>query len=168
MISILILCCFFSSILCSFPFKREPDNYNESNVVNITELRDKIKLYEGEFMRIYRKAKNREQMICAKMDENMKLMNELRNNYTATINKIDKGIVNDSYIRSFFDLRADIMFGRRNIEVLMERLNKSRANCFKDHYEMEKAFKEYKAKHKKSEEDLIRTFKQIAQINFDL
>ena len=166
MIFVFILCCLYFSILCSFHPGSEPIFFNETNEINITELANKVKFYEGEMMRIYRKSSRYDEMVCDKMDENIKLMQELRNNYTATMNTIDNGRLNDvNDERHFIELRGDMLFGRRNVEICIERLKKRKEYCFKDSSEAEKYYNEYKQKNRKRKEDIIRAVKQIADIN---
>ena len=117
-------------------------------------------------MKIYRKSSRYDEMVCDKIDENIKLMQELRNNYTATIKTIDNGKLNDTNDeRNFLELRGDILFGRRNVEIFIERLNKRKEHCFKDSDEAEKYYYEYKQKNRKTKEDIIRAVNQIADIN---
>ena len=132
MIFTFIFCCFFFSIFCSSIPEREPIFFNETNEINLTELIQKIKLYEGEFINIYRKASRYDELICDKIDENI------------------------------------IIFGRRNADILIERLNKSKEHCFKDSYEAEKFYNEYKEKNRKKKEEIIRAVNRIADINNDL
>ena len=169
MIFIFIFGCFFFSIFSSSIPEREPIFFNETNEINLTELIQKIKLYEGEFMNIYRKASRYDELICDKIDENIKLMQELRNNYTVTANIIDNGRLNNpDNEKNFLELRGDIIFGRRNADILIERLNKSKEHCFKDSYEAEKFYNEYKEKNRKKKEEIIRAVNRIADINNDL
>ena len=166
MIFIFILCCFFSLIFCSFHPERDPIFLNETNEINITELIRKIKFYEGEMMKIYRMSSRYDEMVCDKINENIKLMQELRNNYTATVNIIDNGKLNDTGNENYFlELRGDIIFGRRNVEIFIERLNKRKEHCFKNSSEAEKFYNEYKEKNRKKKEDIIRAVNQIADLN---
>ena len=169
MIFIFIFCCFFFSIFSSSIPEREPIFFNETNEINLTELIQKIKLYEGEFMNIYRKASRYDELICDKIDENIKLMQELRNNYTMTANIIDNGRLNNpDNEKNFLELRGDIIFGRRNADILIERLNKSKEHCLKDSNEAGKFYNEYKEKNRKKKEEIIRAVNRIADINNDL
>ena len=166
MIFVFILNCILFSILCSFHPGSEPIFFNETNEINITELANKVKFYEGEMMKIYRKSSRYDEMVCDKMDENIKLMQELRNNYTATMNTIDNGRLNDvNDERHFIELRGDMLFGRRNVEIFIDRLNKRKEHCFKDSDEAEKYYNEFKQKNRKKKEDIIRAVNQIADIN---
>ena len=166
MIFVFILCCLFFPLLCSFHPGSEPIFFNETNEINITELANKVKFYEGEMMRIYRKSSRYDEMVCDKIDESIKLMQELRNNYTTTIQTIDNGKLNDiNDERNFLELRGDILFGRRNVEIFLERLNKRKEHCFKDSDEAEKYYNEFKQKNRKKKEDIIRAVNQIADIN---
>ena len=161
-----IICCFFSSIFCSFHQGRDPIFVNETNEINITDLSHKIKFYEIEMMKIYRKSSRYDEMVCDKIDESIKLMQELRNNYTTTIQTIDNGKLNDiNDERNFLELRGDILFGRRNVEIFIDRLNKRKEHCFKDSDEAEKYYNEFKQKNRKKKEDIIRAVNQIADIN---
>ena len=166
MIFVFILCCILFSILCSFHPGSEPIFFNETNEINITELANKVKFYEGEMMIIDRKSSRYDEMVCDKIDENIKLMQELRNNYTSTIRTIDNGKLNDTNDeKNFLELRGDILFGRRNVEIFIERLNKRKEHCFKDSDEAEKYYNEYKEKNRKKKEDIIRAVNQIVDID---
>ena len=119
-------------------------------------------------MRLLDVATKRDQMICDRIEANIKSMEELRKNYTLEMENIDKGKINFSDSKKFLEVRGDIIFGRRNVEIAIERLNRSKAHCFNDSSQMERYYNDERKKNNKNKENILRTINQIIQINDEL
>ena len=139
-----------------------------TNYTNLTEISEKIESFEKDLIRLLEVAAKRDQMICDRIEANIKSMEELRKNYTLEMENIDKGKINFSDSKKFLEIRGDIIFGRRNVEIAIERLNKSKVHCFNESSQMERYYSEERKKNKKSKESILKTINQIIQINDEL
>ena len=136
--------------------------------MEIDSISEKIESFEKDLIRLLEVAAKRDQMICDRIEANIKSMEELRKNYTLEMENIDKGKINFSDSNKFLEIRGDIIFGRRNVEIAIERLNKSKAHCFNDSSQMERYYSEERKKNKKSKESILKSINQIIQINDEL
>ena len=103
-------------------------------------------------------------MFCDTIDKNIKTFQEIKRKYLSFQSVMDKGKINNTETAKFLDIRADMLFGIRNVEIAIERLNKTKIDCFKDSTQMQKYIDEMKNKNKKSKEELISAINQIIQI----
>ena len=169
MLSGIILFSYFSLVFCFDTHKYFSDMFNAStNYTNLTEISEKIESFEKDLIRLLEVAAKRDQMICDRIEANIKSMEELRKNYTLEMENIDKGKINFSDSKKFLEIRGDIIFGRRNVEIAIERLNKSKVHCFNESSQMERYYSEERKKNKKSKESILKTINQIIQINDEL
>ena len=154
----------FLFFLGIFHFCISKIDMNSKYFANSTEMRKKAKEYDKECMRIYRNSKRQEEMICDHMEANIKSLEQLKNKYVPLLHKIDNGTHFNLSLDELLDLRADIEFGMRNTEIVIKRLKKSKVNCFKDTYEMNKYFNEIEQKNTKNKEELINAVNHILQM----
>ena len=172
MFSKIFLFLFFSTLLCNpldDPYDERLDEilaelFKKKNVTNLTEISDKIHSYEREFFKLYKKATRIGEMFCDTIDKNIKTFQEIKRKYLSFQSVMDKGKINNTETAKFLDIRADMLFGIRNVEIAIERLNKTKIDCFKDSTQMQKYIDEMKNKNKKSKEELISAINQIIQI----
>lgn len=157
----IVLIILSSTILC-YPY---PENiselFKEHNVTNLTEISNKLNSYEKEFYTLYKRARRLEEMVCDNMEKNIKSLEEIKNKYSSFEQILESGKIKNSEFKEFFDIRGNMMFGKRNIEIAIDRLNKTKKNCFPDYEALAKYNKEKIAKNQKSQEEIIKTFNQI-------
>ena len=160
-----ILLFFFQSILCLYI----PENYSEyfknatSNVPNVTEIEEKVKAYEKDFLLLYKKAIKPRAMLCDLIEKNIKSIEEIKNKYASFDNLVIGGTVNSSDWKKFLELRGDIFFGRRNIDIAIDKLKSFKEYCFNNTSELEKYIEEFRKKNQNKKEilDAVNKFVQM-------
>ena len=164
----IIILSLVTKIFCLYFPENLTELINELNVTNLTEIAKNIKKYENDYMSLYMKASRKNELLCDKMEKNIQSLLDIKNKYIKSSDIIDSGIMDNSDIRQFLELRGDIQFGIRNIEIIIKKLNKSKIYCFNTTSQMENYLEERKKKNKKSQEEILRTINQIININEDL
>ena len=137
---------------------------SEANMTNLIDIGKKVREYERNYMSIYKKTARRRAILCVDLDKNIKSLLDIKYNYTKTLEAIDSGKIDNTDIRKFLDIRGDIEFGKRNIEIIIDRLNNTRSSCFNSSSNLEDYLDKEREKNKKSKEELIHSFNQIINI----
>ena len=148
-----------------------PKNYTEyiknatSYIPNITDIEGKVKAYEKDFFLLYRKAIKPKEMLCDNIERNIKSMEDIKNKYASFDNMILGGTINNSDTKKFLELRGDILFGRRNIDIGINRLSKFKKYCFNTTSQLEKHLEEFRNKNKISKEQMLKNINRFLQMD---
>ena len=146
-----------------------PQNYSEffkkpPTTPNLTEIEENIKTYEKNFFTLYRKAMKPEEMLCAQIEKNIKSLQDIKSKYSSFDDFIAGGKINNDEFKKLLELRGDILFGKRNIDIAIGRLNETKKDCFNNSSQMENYYEEYRQKNKRSKEDIIKAVNHIVQM----
>ena len=154
-----------------FPFTKSYENkakLNTSNPVNISFIKEKIKIYEKEYIDLFIKSSKNEELFCEKIKNNIKSFQEIKNRYSLLENDISKGLINNIEFKEFLDTIGDISFSIRNLEIIIKKLYKKEKSCVHNNKEFENIKNDLKVKSKKSKENIIKNINHILKINNDL
>ena len=164
MLTKIILLILIIDIFC-VDFYEDIENFiSEANMTDLVEVDKKIREYERNYKSIYIKTARNKAILCVDLDNSIKSLLDIKYNYTQTLQVIDSGKINNTDIRKFFDIRGDIEFGKRNIEIIVDRLNKTRSSCFNSSSNLEDYLDKEREKNKKSKAELIHAFNQIVNL----
>ena len=142
--------------------------FNETTPLNISSLKEKIKNYEKEYMDLFIKSSKNEELFCHKIKTNIKLLEEIKTRYVLIENDVDKGMIKDMDFKEFLDVRGDISFGIRNVEIIIKKLKRKEKNCINNDEEFLIVKKELKEKSSKNKEKMIKNINHILKLNNDL
>ena len=137
---------------------------NATRELNLTDIEKNIKAHEREYIYLYKYASYPENRICSVIEKSIKSLYEVREKYAYYVDIIQNCKVRDNETKKYFDLRGDILFGHRNVEIAIGKLNLMKNHCYEDYVEMEKAMNERNQKNKKSKEDIVKAVNHIIQI----
>ena len=141
---------------------------NITKRLNISDVKQKMKNYEKEYIDLYIKSSKKEEMFCDKISNNINLLQEIKNKIVAIESDFNKAFLNDTEIKEFLVTRGDIYFGMRNIEIIVKKLQKRQKSCINDEKEFENIKKEVKEKTCKNTENIIERINNFLKINNDL
>ena len=141
---------------------------NITKRLNISDIKQKMKNYEKEYIDLYIKSTKKEEMFCDKIRNNINLLQEIKNKIVAIESDFNKAFLNDTEIKEFLVTRGDIYFGMRNIEIIVKKLQKRQKSCINNEKEFENIKKEIKEKTCKNTENIIEKINNFLKINNDL
>ena len=142
---------------------------NVTNNVNITYVKEEIKKYGKEYMDLHQKSSmNKEIFFCDKIELNIKAFEQIKKKYINFEIDIDKGTLNNMEMKDFLDIRGEISFSIRNIEIIVKNLQKKKLSCFKNDNEYENVKKDIKAHFSKNKENFLKSINNILKINNEL
>ena len=141
---------------------------NETSPLNISYIKEKIKKYEKEYMDLFIKSSKNKELFCHKIKNNIKLFKEIKNRYVLIENDIDKEFVKEIDFKEFLDVRGDISFAIRNVEIIIKKLKIKEKNCINTEEEFQTIKKEIKEKNAKNKETIINNINHILKLNNDL
>ena len=168
MIVKIIFLCLATKLYCLIGPQTLYEFLNELNVNNLTEIETNVKQYEKEYMSLYMRATKKKEFLCDNMNKNIESLLEIKDKYLESSRLIDNGVLKNGDTRKFLEIRGDIEFGIRNIDIIVGRLNKTKVNCFNTSSQMEDYFDEIRKKNQKSKEELIQTVNKIIQFDGEL
>ena len=141
---------------------------NITKRLNISDVKQKMKNYEKEYIDLYIKSSKKEEMFCDKIRNNINLLQEIKNKIVVIESDFNKAFLNDTEIKEFLVTRGDIYFGMRNIEIIVKNLQKKQKSCINKEKEFENIKKEIKEKTCKNTENIIEKINNFLKINNDL
>ena len=141
---------------------------NITKRLNISDIKQKMKNYEKEYIDLYIKSSKKEEMFCDKIRNNINLLQEIKNKIVVIESDFNKAFLNDTEIKEFLVTRGDIYFGMRNIEIILKKLQKRKKSCINNEKEFENIKKEIKEKTCKNTENIIEKINNFLKINNDL
>ena len=141
---------------------------NITKRLNISDIKQKIKNYEKEYIDLYIKSSKKEEMFCDKIRNNINLLQEIKNKIVVIESDFNKAFLNDTEIKEFLVTRGDIYFGMRNIEIIVKNLQKKQKSCINKEKEFENIKKEINEKTCKNTENIIEKINNFLKINNDL
>ena len=141
---------------------------NITKRLNISDIKQKMKNYEKEYIDLYIKSTKKEEMFCDKIRNNINLLQEIKNKIVVIESDFNKAFLNDTEIKEFLVTRGDIYFGMRNIEIIVKKLQKRQKSCINNEKEFENIKTEIKEKTCKNTENIIEKINNFLKINNDL
>ena len=88
--------------------------------------------------------------------------------YVLIENDIDKEFVKEIDFKEFLEVRGDISFAIRNVEIIIKKLKIKEKNCINTEEEFQTIKKEIKEKNAKNKETIINNINNILKLNNDL
>ena len=141
---------------------------NLTNNANLSYVKEEIKKYEKEYFELYKKSSMNKELFCDRIELNIKALEQIKDKYIHFENDTDIGALDNMGLREFLDLRGDISFSIRNIEIILKKLQKRKLSCIKNINELENVKKNIKDQYSKNKENFINSINQILKINNEL
>ena len=126
-----------------------------NNTLNVTNIKQQIKLYEKEYIDIYIKSSKNEELFCDKVDSNIKSLVSIRDKFAKIENDISTGLISDLELREYLDIKADASFNIHNIDNIVKKLKKNKKICVNNNKDFEKIREKIKSKTKVKKENII-------------
>ena len=158
----------FVSILSLARANNKQKVLNLTNNVNLSYVKEEIKKYEKEYFDVYKKSSMNKELFCDRIELNIKALEQIKDKYIHFENDTNIGALENMGLREFLDIRGDISFSIRNIEIILKKLQKRKLSCIKNINELENVKKNIKDQYSKNKENFINSINQILKINNEL
>ena len=126
-----------------------------NNTLNVTNIKQQIKSYEKEYIDIYIKSSKNEELLCDKVDNNIKSLISIRDKFAKIENDISSGLISDFELREYLGIKADVSFSIHNIDNIIKKLKKKKKICVNNNKDFEKLREKIKSKTKIKKENII-------------
>ena len=132
-----------------------------NNTLNVTNIKKQIKSYEKEYIDIYIKSSKNEELLCDKVDNNIKSLISIRDKFAKIENDISSGLISDFELREYLGIKADVSFSIHNIDNIIKKLKKKKKICVNNNKDFEKIREKIKSKTKVKKENIINQILQF-------
>ena len=162
---LIIFISFFSLIV----YSENKTILNATKHLNVSYIKEEVKHYEKEYLNIYTKSSRKEELLCNKLQDNIDQLQNIKKKLVAYETDMDEGMVDNMEFKEFLDIRGDLSFSIRNVQIIINKLNKRKKTCIKDEEELKIIKDNIKSKAtNKNEDEIIQNINDIIKKDNDL